>query len=395
MSDEIQPIPVSRGIMDRPYTGKEIKAQVAMIQEVIEEVFEEGHHYGNIPGTQGKTLLKPGSEKLNLTFRIAPEPIIEDLSTADEIRYRVTCRANHIVSGDYLGAGVGEASSNEEKYKWRRAVCKEEYDETPEDRRREVWKKKRDRSTYQVKQVRTNPPDLANTILKMAKKRAQVDMTLTVTAASDIFVQDYEDITPEMRHMLGQDDESLMEPARKSEAKKEEKQEKKASEKKPASSKKKEKPGKRPPVKQTTAGVLPPTPKPKEEKNAFEEAAEARSEPPPTPPGDPDEPASISNEEDDGEADVPFGEPPAEDGETDFFTAQIETAKEGRRGTSKNTGKEWVLYEIHTSSGDKLTTFNERLYQEAVRACEEGLLCKLFWEENQYGFTLNALEPVG
>ena len=39
-----------------------------------------------------------------------------------------------------------------------------------------------------------NPQDLANTILKMAKKRSFVDGILTVTGASRIFTQDIEDI---------------------------------------------------------------------------------------------------------------------------------------------------------------------------------------------------------
>ena len=38
--------------------------------------------------------------------------------------------------------------------------------------------------------------DTYNTVLKMAKKRALVDATLTATAASDIFTQDLEDYTP-------------------------------------------------------------------------------------------------------------------------------------------------------------------------------------------------------
>jgi hypothetical protein len=38
--------------------------------------------------------------------------------------------------------------------------------------------------------------DTYNTVLKMAKKRALVDATLTATAASDIFNQDLEDYTP-------------------------------------------------------------------------------------------------------------------------------------------------------------------------------------------------------
>jgi hypothetical protein len=38
-----------------------------------------------------------------------------------------------------------------------------------------------------------DPADQYNTVLKMAKKRAHVDATLTATAASDIFTQDVED----------------------------------------------------------------------------------------------------------------------------------------------------------------------------------------------------------
>jgi hypothetical protein len=57
---------------------------------------------------------------------------------------------------------------------------------------------KRDGRTEKKKQVRTNPADVANTILKMAKKRAQVDAVITATAASDIFTQDIEDLPPEV-----------------------------------------------------------------------------------------------------------------------------------------------------------------------------------------------------
>jgi hypothetical protein len=92
---------------------------------------------------------------------------------------------------------VGECSSQEEKYSWRAAVCPEEWDDTPESRRRTKY------SRYQGKvekkqQIRTNPADVANTILKMAKKRAQVDAVITATAASDIFTQDIEDLPEEL-----------------------------------------------------------------------------------------------------------------------------------------------------------------------------------------------------
>jgi len=188
----------------RPLTAVEIRAQVNLIQEVMKAVMKDGHHYGQIPGAGNKPVLfKAGAEKLLFTFRLSADPEIEDLSTGDVIRYRVRCKV-YDRAGAYLGAGVGECSSDEEKYRWRAAVCKEEFEETPEDRRRMKYAKRRDGGAYRIAQVRTMPADLANTILKMAKKRAQIDAALTVTAASDIFAQDLEDLPEELREAVAE-----------------------------------------------------------------------------------------------------------------------------------------------------------------------------------------------
>lgn len=203
-------------------SAAEIRAQVNLIQEVMTAVMKDTVHFGTIPGTTKPTLYKAGAEKILSTFRIAIEPIVEDLSTIDEARFRVSARATAQLSGVFLGAGVGECSSSEEKYRWRGVVCEQEFDETPEDRRRNVWKRGQPKP-YQVKQVRTNPADVANTILKMAKKRAQIDACLTVTAASDVFAQDIEDLPEELRESIGGDDRptkpAVAPPQRKSETK--------------------------------------------------------------------------------------------------------------------------------------------------------------------------------
>jgi hypothetical protein len=177
----------------RGMTAADIKAGVQLIQQVMAEVMIKDVHYGTIPGTPKPTLYKAGSEKILTTFRIAAYPKeVDDLSTYDEARFRVRVHGIHQTTGMLIGVGVGECSSMEEKYKWRKPVCDEEFEEAAVDRRRSVWKK--GTPPYQLKQVRTNPADVANTILKMAKKRAQIDMTLTATAASDVFDQDLEDL---------------------------------------------------------------------------------------------------------------------------------------------------------------------------------------------------------
>lgn len=183
----------------RSLTAGEVKAHVNLIQQVMQAVMKPKVHFDTIPGTEKPTLLKPGAEVLMSTFRIAVDPRVTDLSTADEIRYRVFCVGTHQTTGTVLGTGLGECSSNEEKYKWRRAVCDAEFEEAPEDRKRVKYGRKQGGGHYTVQQVRTEPADVANTILKMAKKRALVDFTLTALAASDIFAQDLEDMSEEVR----------------------------------------------------------------------------------------------------------------------------------------------------------------------------------------------------
>ena len=176
----------------RSLTAADVRAQVNLVKDVMVEVMKEGTHYGTIPGTKTPSLYKPGAEKLMSTFRLAADPEVEELGKGGEAHYRVKVRILSS-SGQFLGAGIGECSSQEDKYAWRAAVCDEEFDLTPENRRRVKFSKYQGK-VEQKKQIRTNPADVGNTILKMAKKRGLIDAVLTITAASDIFTQDIEDL---------------------------------------------------------------------------------------------------------------------------------------------------------------------------------------------------------
>lgn len=199
MNTQIAEIRPAGGLVatDGRMSAQQVLQHAMVVQEVMRAVMKPEVHYGSIPGTDKPTLFQPGADKLCMTFRIAPEFDIEDLSTADFVRYRVTCRGVHQLSGVTLGSCVGEASSNEEKYKWRRAVTDEEFDATPAAFRRVKYGKK-----WNTKQVRTEPADVANTVLKMAEKRAKIGMVLNVTAASDMFGQDLEDLDAALRESL-------------------------------------------------------------------------------------------------------------------------------------------------------------------------------------------------
>lgn len=173
-----------------------VKERVQLIQRVMRGVMKEGVHYGTIPGCKQPSLYKPGSEVLLVTFGIGTRLKVEDLSTDESIRYRLTVSGIHNASGAVIGEGIGECSSDEEKYRWRKAT-NSEFEHAPAHRRRIKYGwNNTERKEYEIKQIETEAADVANTVLKMAKKRAQVDMTLTALAASDVFAQDLEDLDP-------------------------------------------------------------------------------------------------------------------------------------------------------------------------------------------------------
>lgn len=191
-------------------SADQMRERINAVQKVMGAVMKDGTHYGTIPGTQKPTLYKAGSEVLLTTFHMGLRLEIEDLSNSDEIRYRVKAIGFHQPTGTVVGEGVGECSTGEEKYKWRTSVCDEEFDIYPESRKRVKFQRSWDKvnrrySFLQIKQVRTEPADLANTVLKMAKKRAQIDFTLTALGASDIFTQDIEDFPEELRGAVDED----------------------------------------------------------------------------------------------------------------------------------------------------------------------------------------------
>jgi hypothetical protein len=161
-----------------PLTVQDMVGRRQVIKQVIEEVMVEGVHYGMIPGTNQMSLLKDGAELLLSVFHIAVEPIVTDLSTVTEVRFRVECRGT--VNGAYVGSGIGICSSNEEKYRWRKPKSQAEFDEA--DPSHKKIKYGRD---YKENVVRQSPYDAIQTVLSMAEKRAKVDLCKGVLAASE------------------------------------------------------------------------------------------------------------------------------------------------------------------------------------------------------------------
>jgi len=158
-------------------------ARRAAVEKVVREVMQEGVHYGPVaPGVPGTMLYKAGMEILAASFQLGLEYDVQTEVSDDGRRYIATARVIHQPSGAFLGSAVGECSTSETKFKWRSAHRKE-WDATPNDRRREKYKKNGE--TYL--QVREEVEDKSNTAAKMACKRAAADAIQAVLGIRGMF----------------------------------------------------------------------------------------------------------------------------------------------------------------------------------------------------------------
>jgi hypothetical protein len=200
----------------RVLTAADVLRHAKLIEEVKSAVMKPETHYGLIPGCGPKpALLKPGAEKLLLTFGLSTQHDIQqrDLGGGHrEYEVRTIVKSGQRI----IAEGVGVCSTMEKKYRYRAGARK--CPTCSKERTLIQTKGGRNPGGYWcvpdkggcggnfqpgdkavegqvVGQVEN--PDLAdtyNTVLKMAKKRSLVDGALTSTASSDFFAQDLEDL---------------------------------------------------------------------------------------------------------------------------------------------------------------------------------------------------------
>jgi hypothetical protein len=191
-TNEHQLMPVHETLKER-LSIAQIEDRRNAIKQLMRKVMKKGIDYGRIPGTPKPTLLKPGAEKLCALFQLAPRIVYtRDMMTADGVTYEAKVQLFTIGTDTFCGEGVGVCTTNETRYRWRAALCKEEWEDMAAERRRVAYKKDNSGAIYTVAQIRTEEADLANTVLKMSVKRALIAATLSVTGVSDIFTQDME-----------------------------------------------------------------------------------------------------------------------------------------------------------------------------------------------------------
>jgi len=217
---------------------EQLSEQVQDIQNVMDELMQEGTHYDDVTGDGRNSLLQPGAEKLCFAFQFAPSFDVEridvapeDVPNADEPiqghrEYIVNCKLHHRPTGQYVGSGHGSCATYESKYRYRKIDRQtsvpvpsgfwDSYEDSMANADFSILEKelasmgvdmpdnadagvtKNDDGEWRITvQAKGENPDIAdqyNTVLKMAEKRALVNAVKRATAASDIFTQDTEDL---------------------------------------------------------------------------------------------------------------------------------------------------------------------------------------------------------
>ena len=221
MSNDLVSQPQNNGAIQAGGARMEIAAikdRLKAVDEVMRGAMIPSVHFGKIPGCGDKpTLLKPGAEMLGMMFRLAPvlKVSITELGNGHR-EYTVTCSMTSIQTGEIWAEGIGSCSTMESKFRYRGSVAEDTGKPVP----KAYWDAKKagdsikcrtilggpefsalkDLSgnwTIQKKVGKAENPDIAdtyNTCLKMAKKRAQIDATLSALGCSHLFTQDLEDL---------------------------------------------------------------------------------------------------------------------------------------------------------------------------------------------------------
>jgi len=147
-----------------PATVSQVMQRINQFQNIIQKTLKDGHDYGVIPGTGNKpTLLKPGAEKILMLMGVTSEyQLIERIQDYEQGFFAFTVKCVLSRGGQVITEGLGHCNNREKKYR----------------------------------SERQDPFTLANTCLKMAKKRAQIDAVLTIASLSEVFTQDLDEMEP-------------------------------------------------------------------------------------------------------------------------------------------------------------------------------------------------------
>ena len=146
----------------RPLSIEEAKEFESKINDCIDQLFQEGVHYGMVTGVKKKFLFKAGAEVIaNLLGLVVRTEIIDKVEDYANGYFSYTCKTWLIDgSGVVRAEGLGCCNSRENKY------------------------------------AKSNPYNVVNILIKLSKKRSFTDAILGVASLSNKFSQDEDLVEP-------------------------------------------------------------------------------------------------------------------------------------------------------------------------------------------------------
>lgn len=168
-----------------------MKSMIELKRKFLQDNLKEGieNDYAVIPGTNKRSLLKPGAEKLLDWHGLYPS--IELMSEKEDweiglFAYTYRCTIKQKGTNLPVSECDGDASSYESKYRfeWKYAS------DLPAGVDRDTLPQKEYGKTIKYQVIVANAADKRNTVRKMAQKRALLGATVLATATSDLFAAD-------------------------------------------------------------------------------------------------------------------------------------------------------------------------------------------------------------
>ena len=155
----------------------DIKRNIMMCERLVNEVLEAGVDYGKVPGVAEPFLQDPGAGKIMAAFNLyAEHHILSERLESGLISYLIAARLVHRESGRVVAEGIGAASTEETKHKYRWVKNPEDYGYHPDDFQGRAKRKAKDGSGDTEYHI-PNPErgELQHVVASMAAKRAEKD----------------------------------------------------------------------------------------------------------------------------------------------------------------------------------------------------------------------------
>lgn len=172
--------------------------KIEQFQRLVRENLKEGKDYGTIPGTSKPTLYKPGAEKIIILGKLRSTfDLLSETKDYEKEFFQFVMKCSLWLGDTLLTQGVGLCNSKEDKFRYR--WVSEKKLPSNLDKGKLIYRDKTGKyGKYREYRIENNDIcSIANTILKMSKKRSLVDAALLVGSLSDLFTQDIEDLPEE------------------------------------------------------------------------------------------------------------------------------------------------------------------------------------------------------